>query len=171
VHRDLRQLLRDHALRLTPQRLAVLAAVHRLPHSTADAIADAVRSDIGAISRQSVYDTLATLTEKGLLRRVEPAGYPALFDPRTGDNHHHAVCCECGVVVDVDCSIAAAPCLDGTASGFQIDEAEVTYWGTCPTCIGRRSQRSAPSARGPAESGIAQSPSRPKSKKQRNDHA
>ncbi|MGE0144283.1 MAG: Fur family transcriptional regulator [Planctomycetota bacterium] len=171
MHCDPRQLLRDHALRLTPQRLAVLAAVHRLPHSTADVIADAVRSDIGAISRQSVYDTLATLTEKGLVRRVEPAGSPALYDPRTGDNHHHAICRVCGAVVDVDCSIATAPCLDGTASGFQIDEAEVTYWGTCPTCLERRSKRPATRTRVPAKPGTTRPPSHLKSNKQRKDHA
>lgn len=133
---DAADLLRARGLRVTPQRLAVLRAVVRSPHCTAEDVADDVRADIGAISRQSVYDTLGTLSEHGLIRRVQPPGSPALFDPRVGDNHHHAICRQCGKTTDVDCAVGAAPCLTAAAgSGYRIDEAEVLYWGTCPDCL------------------------------------
>ena len=111
MHDDPAARLRAHGLQVTAQRLAVLRAVADHPHCTADAVAEAVRTGIGAISRQAVYDALRTLSDKGLVRRVQPAGSPALFDPRVGDNHHHAICRTCGRVTDVDCAVGDAPCL------------------------------------------------------------
>lgn len=133
--RDPAKLLHEHGVQVTAQRLAVLRAVARRPHGTADAIAEEVRADIGAISRQAVYDTLGLLVEKGLLRRIQPARSPARYEDRVGDNHHHIICRTCGLTVDVACAVGHAPCLTPDADGgFQIDEAEVIYWGTCPGC-------------------------------------
>lgn len=132
---DLADLLRQRGLSVTAQRLAVMRAVSKLPHSTADVIAEAVRSDIGAISRQAVYDALGVLVQNKLVRRIQPAGSPALYEDRVGDNHHHLICRTCGKTVDVDCSVSEVPSLSSLAdSGFQIDEAEVIYWGICPSC-------------------------------------
>lgn len=128
--------LRIHDIPVTAQRLAVMRAVSRQPHATADAIAEDVRGEIGAISRQAVYNVLGLLSEKGLLRRIQPAGSPARYEARVGDNHHHLVCRSCGKTVDVDCAVGHAPCLHAIDdAGFRIDEAEVVYWGTCPDCI------------------------------------
>ena len=128
--------LRRHGLQVTAQRLAVLHAVEQTPHGTADEVADAARSEIGAISRQAVYDALATLAEKGLIRRIQPAGSAARYEDRVGDNHHHLVCRTCGRTVDIDCAVGVAPCLTAAEDhGFQIDEAEVVYWGLCPACV------------------------------------
>jgi Fe2+ or Zn2+ uptake regulation protein len=135
-------LLREHGLAVTAQRIAVLRAVSGRPHATADDIAVDVRDGIGAISRQSVYDSLAILAEKGLLRRIEPAGSPARYEARTGDNHHHLICRTCGKTTDVDCAVGHAPCLNASEShGFLIDEAEVIFWGTCPDCLTNRKPR------------------------------
>lgn len=99
-------------------------------------VAEDVRAEIGAISRQAVYDALRVLAEKGLIRRIQPAGSPVLYDPRVGDNHHHVICRTCGAAVDVDCALGATPCLSAPAGlNYQIDEAEVIYWGTCPECL------------------------------------
>jgi Fur family ferric uptake transcriptional regulator len=134
--------LRERGIQVTAQRLAVLRAVSERPHITADAVADAVRAEIGAISLQSVYDALHLLVAEGLLRRIQPAGSPARFEDRVGDNHHHLICRDCGVVVDVDCAVGSAPCLAAAPDlGYEIDEAEVAYWGRCPTCL-RKSGRS-----------------------------
>lgn len=131
-------LLRQHGLQATAQRVAVLRAVSTHPHGTADDVAHVVRSEIGVISRQAVYDALGALADKGLIRRIQPAGSPALYENRVGDNHHHLICRSCGMVADVDCAIGSAPCLtaDDTA-GYQVDEAEVVYWGLCPGCQAR----------------------------------
>ncbi len=127
--------LRGHGLQVTPQRLAVLQAVQSQPHCTADVVAETARGEIGAISKQSVYDALAALVDAGIVRRIEPAGSAARYETRVGDNHHHLVCRGCGGVVDVDCVVGAAPCLTAAdAAGYSVDEAEVTFWGTCPTC-------------------------------------
>ena len=128
-------LLRLHGLQVTAQRLAVLRAASERSHSTADDIDKVVRAEIGAISRQAVYDALAVLTEKGLLRRIQPAGSPARYEDRVGDNHHHIVCRGCGQMGDVDCAVGHAPCLTAADDlGYEIDEAEVIYWGSCPEC-------------------------------------
>jgi Fur family ferric uptake transcriptional regulator len=128
-------LLRDHGLHVTAQRVGVLSAVSRVSHQTAEDIEQAVRADIGAISRQSVYDNLGTLADRGLLRRIQPAGSPARYEIRVGDNHHHLICRTCGRTVDVDCALGEAPCLTpNDDAGFEIDEAEVIYWGQCPDC-------------------------------------
>ena len=132
---DVEALLRGRGIQVTAQRLAVLRAVAGQPHITADAVADAVRAEIGAISLQSVYDALGLLVTEGLIRRIQPAGSPARFEIRVGDNHHHLICRVCGRVVDVDCAVGAAPCLHAADDrGYEIDEAEVAYWGRCPEC-------------------------------------
>jgi Fur family transcriptional regulator, stress-responsive regulator len=136
VGADPTDLLRRCGLRVTAQRLAVLRAIAQAPHATADAVAVNVRDEIGAISTQSVYDALGTLTEHGLLRRIQPAGSAARYEDRVGDNHHHLVCRSCDRMVDVDCAVGEAPCLAAVEdAGFAIDEAEVIYWGRCPECL------------------------------------
>jgi len=128
-------LLRRHGVQVTAQRLAVLQAVSDQPHGTADDVAEVVRVAIGAISRQAVYDALAVLSDKGLVRRIQPAGSPARYENRVGDNHHHLICRTCNRMVDVDCAVGHTPCLTAADdSGYEIDEAEVVYWGRCPTC-------------------------------------
>jgi Fe2+ or Zn2+ uptake regulation protein len=129
------QQLRDLGLRVTRPRLAVLAAVHGHPHADTDSIIGAVRADLPEVSHQAVYDSLHTLTDAGLVRRIKPSGSVARYESRTGDNHHHVVCRSCGVIADVDCSVGDTPCLTAADDhGFVIDEAEVVYWGLCPSC-------------------------------------
>ena len=129
-------LLRRHGMQVTAQRLAVLRAVSDRPHSPADDVHKLVREGIGSISRQAVYDALAALTDKGLLRRIQPAGSPARYENLVGDNHHHLICRACGRMVDVDCAVGDTPCLTAADdSGYEVDEAEVVYWGRCPGCV------------------------------------
>ncbi len=155
---DSAALLRERGIQVTAQRLAVLRAVAGQPHITADAVAEVVRTEIGAISLQSVYDALGLLVSEGLLRRIQPSGSPARFENRVGDNHHHLICRTCGRVVDVDCVVGAAPCLTPIDDrGYEIDEAEVAYWGRCPECL--EQSRSAPPADRPA---VARPGQRPK---------
>jgi Fe2+ or Zn2+ uptake regulation protein len=136
VATDPADLLRQRGIQVTAQRLAVLRAVAGQPHITADAVAEGVRAEIGAISLQSVYDALGVLVTEGLIRRIQPAGSPARFEDRVGDNHHHLICRVCGRVVDVDCAVGPAPCLTAVdGRGYEIDEAEVAYWGRCPDCL------------------------------------
>jgi Fur family ferric uptake transcriptional regulator len=128
--------LRDRGLRVTAQRVAVLRAVTKEPHATADVVAEAVRAEIGAISVQAVYDALGVLADADLIRRIQPSGSPARFEARIGDNHHHVICRLCGRVADVDCAVGSAPCLTAVDDlGYEIDEAEVVYWGRCPACV------------------------------------
>jgi Fur family ferric uptake transcriptional regulator len=123
-------------LQITAQRLAILRSVADRPHSTADDIGRAVRAEIGAISPQAVYDALAAFTDRGVVRRIQPAGSPARYETRVGDNHHHLICRACGRMVDVDCAVGDTPCLTAADdSGYEVDEAEVIYWGRCPECV------------------------------------
>lgn len=132
---DSAALLRQHSMSVTAQRLAILRAVGDAPHSTADDIVTRATADIGSISRQSVYDTLGAMVDRGILRRIEPIGLVAMYEDRVGDNHHHVICRSCGAIGDVDCAVGSAPCLTASNThGFIIDEADVSYWGVCPTC-------------------------------------
>ena len=131
----LEQALRSAGLRVTRPRLAVLHALHGNPHADTESVIRLARADLGAVSHQAVYDVLRALTDAGLVRRIQPAGSVARYEARVGDNHHHVVCRTCGDIQDVDCAVGAAPCLTASDdSGFSIDEAEVVYWGRCPTC-------------------------------------
>ncbi|MDO5752559.1 Fur family transcriptional regulator [Arthrobacter sp.] len=133
------EMLRAVSLRVTRPRLAVLDTVSSNPHADADTIIGAVRNELGSVSKQAVYDVLAALVEANLVHRIEPAGSPARFETRVGDNHHHVVCRTCGDIADVDCAVGHAPCLRASNNhGFSIDEAEVIYWGTCPDCASKR---------------------------------
>ena len=127
--------LRAAGLRVTQPRLAVLGVLGDHPHADTETLADAARADLGAVSTQAVYDVLRALSDAGLVRRIEPAGSPARFELRVGDNHHHVVCRSCGTIADVDCAVGDAPCLTASDdNGFSIDEADVVYWGLCPDC-------------------------------------
>ena len=139
-HHDAASLLRAHRLRVTAPRLAVLGVLSELPaHVTVDEVAERARARIGALSTQAVYDIMRALHQVGIVRRIAPAGSPALFETRVGDNHHHLVCRDCGRTVDVDCVTGEAPCLTpASAAGFEIDEAEITFWGRCPDCANAR---------------------------------
>jgi Fur family ferric uptake transcriptional regulator len=136
---DHEAMLRRTGMKVTVQRLAVLRAVGERPHLTADEIDKVVRADLGTISRQAVYDALSALTERGLVRRIQPAGSSARYEDRVGDNHHHLICRACGRTVDVDCAVGDVPCLTASDdAGYEIDEAEVIYWGRCPECVSSR---------------------------------
>lgn len=131
--------LRARGLRVTRPRLAVLEVLGEGGHPDVDQIASKVRQRLDSVSTQAVYDVLAALSRAGLARRIEPAGSPARYDARVTDNHHHVVCRGCGVIGDVDCAVGHAPCLEpSNTDGFEIDEAEVTFWGLCPACQARR---------------------------------
>ncbi len=146
------QLLRDAGLRVTRTRLAVLEVLARHPHAGADTVLGVVRRELGGVSTQGVYDILNVLAERGLARRIQPAGSVARYELRSGDNHHHVVCRACGQVDDVDCATGRAPCLGAsTTQGYLIDEAEVTYWGLCPGCQPQQSsatKQTEPTTRG-----------------------
>ena len=127
--------LRGAGLRVTRPRLSVLGVLAEHPHVDADTIVTAARTVHPSISPQAVYGVLKALVGGGLARRIEPAGGPALYELRVGDNHHHLVCRSCGAVVDVDCAVGTAPCLHpADTAGFVVDEAEVVFWGICRDC-------------------------------------
>ncbi len=159
------QLLRQHHVQVTAQRIAILRAVSALPHATADELADHVRGLLGAISRQAVYDTLAVLVDKKLLRRIQPAGSAARYEDRVGDSHHHLICRGCGKTFDIDLPAAAEGAAEAVLPtqqnhGFEIDEVEVTYWGRCPTCL-----RAAVAVKAPHSSSPAGAPALPAASK------
>jgi Fur family transcriptional regulator, stress-responsive regulator len=141
MDRDDADRLRTAGLRITSPRLAVLNAVSAGGHPTVDEIAERARNRVGSVSLQAVYDVLRVLDERALVRRIEPMGHPARYEGRVGDNHHHLVCRSCGAVTDVDCAVGHAPCLEpAERAGFEIDEADVTYWGSCLACQQNRSE-------------------------------
>lgn len=132
---ELERMLRAVSLRVTRPRVAVLSAVHHQPHADTDTIIGAVREDLGDVSHQAVYDVLRVLTSTGLIRRIQPMGSVARYEARVGDNHHHVVCRSCGAISDVDCVTEEPPCLPASDNrGYEIDEAEVIFWGLCPSC-------------------------------------
>jgi Fur family ferric uptake transcriptional regulator len=134
----LEQQLRAAGLRVTRPRLAVLDALHGHPHADTESVIRLARAELGAVSHQAVYDVLRVLTDAGLVRRIQPTGSVARYEARVGDNHHHVVCRDCGAIQDVDCAVGSTPCLTASDdAGFTIDEAEVVYWGRCPTCSSR----------------------------------
>ena len=138
---ELERMLREASLRVTRPRVAVLGAVHAHPHADTQSLVGVVRSELGDVSQQAVYDVLNALTDAGLVRRIQPLGSVARYESRVGDNHHHAVCRSCGVVADVDCAVGTVPCLTPSDHrGFVIDEAEVIYWGLCSDCSGKGSR-------------------------------
>ena len=129
-------MLRGVALRVTRPRVAVLSAVHDHPHADTDSIIGVVREHLSEVSHQAVYDVLRALTAAGLVRRIQPTGSVARYEARVGDNHHHVVCRSCGAIADVDCAVGYTPCLTAADdSGYEIDEAEVIYWGRCSECV------------------------------------
>ena len=139
------ELLRTASLRVTQPRLALLEAVFDHPHADTDALIEAVRARLPEVSHQAVYDSLRALTSAGVIRRIQPAGLVGRYEARIGDNHHHVVCRECGEIADVDCAVGETPCLTPSqANGFAIDEAEVIYWGRCPTCNAKPAMEGTP---------------------------
>jgi len=142
------ELLRENGVQVTAQRIALMRVVADKPHATADELGEEVRSILGAISRQAVYDALGVLVDKDLVRRIQPSGSAARYENRVGDNHHHLICRSCRSMFDVDCATGEVPCLTADDDhGFEIDEAEVIYWGRCPTCRASASDAATETAR------------------------
>jgi Fur family transcriptional regulator, stress-responsive regulator len=136
---DFQEMLRGAGLRVTRPRIAVLTAVRTHPHADTDTIIQAVREDLPDVSHQAVYDSLHTLTSSGLVRRIQPSNSVARYESRVGDNHHHVVCRSCGAIADVDCAVGEVPCLTASNDhGYEVEEAEVIYWGRCPACSAAR---------------------------------
>ena len=133
---EITERLRGAGLRVTTPRVSVLKVLDAShDHPRIDQVIERVRADGVRISTQAAYDVCEALHRAGLARRIEPAGGPARFESRVGDNHHHLVCRACGLAVDVDCAVGQAPCLEPVdRRGFRLDEAEITYWGLCPDC-------------------------------------
>lgn len=137
-----KKMLKSHNLSVTSVRLAVLDALDKHPHVGADAIFHTVQKDIATTSKQAIYNNLHTLVEHGLIREIKPKGQPSLYETRVDDNHHHIVCRSCGAVTDTDCVVGQASCLTPSHThGFLIDEAEVTFWGICPSCQNKSKQK------------------------------
>ncbi|MGB3352988.1 MAG: Fur family transcriptional regulator [Mycobacterium sp.] len=142
---DFAHALKSASLRVTQPRIAVMQAVGRHAHADTEVIIDAARQRVPDISRQTVYDALNALTAAGLIRRIQPAGSLARYESRIGDNHHHIVCRSCGLIADVDGAVGEVPCLTAPDDrGFEIDEAEVIYWGLCSDCSPSHISRSHP---------------------------
>ena len=142
---ELERMLRGASLRVTRPRVAVLAAVHEQPHADTNSIIGRVRADLGEVSQQAVYDVLRAFTAAGLVRCIHPPGSVARYESRVGDNHHHLVCRACGEITDVDCAVGTAPCLTAADHhGYELDEAEVIYWGLCPGCSAARPSQVTP---------------------------
>lgn len=137
--------LRDAGLRVTSSRVAVLDALRFRSHATAEALAGDARQSVGTVSKQAIYDALEAFTDAGLVRRMEPAGSPVRYETRTGDNHHHLICRSCATIADIDCVVGTAPCLAPSEDlGFEIDEAEIVFWGYCLTCRTNRNPKEQP---------------------------
>jgi Fur family ferric uptake transcriptional regulator len=135
---DFAEMLRGAGLRVTRQRLAVLDALVDMAHADTESVIRAVRRELPEVSHQAVYDALRTLTDAGLARRIQPTGSVARYEARVGDNHHHLVCRRCGAITDVDCAVGEVPCLTASDDhGYVVDEAEVIFWGLCPSCFAR----------------------------------
>jgi Fur family ferric uptake transcriptional regulator len=144
VDPEFERMLRAAAVRVTRQRVAVLAAVHAHPHADTDSIIGRVRQELGVVSHQAVYDVLRALTDAGLVRRFQPMGSVARYELHTGDNHHHVVCRSCGAIADVDCAVGYAPCLTPAQDWhYESGQAEVIYWGRCPACVAATEQETA----------------------------
>lgn len=140
--------LRGAHLRVTAARLAVLRALEGHPHADARALVADTRRQLGSVSSQTVYSILSAYEQAGLVRRIEPAGSAALHELRAGDNHHHVVCRGCGATRDIDCAVGRRPCLTPSEThGYALDEAEVTFWGTCPSCQEAKKEKRNPATR------------------------
>lgn len=135
-HADFPERLRGASLRVTKPRVALLGAIGANPHADTESLIDAVRAELPEVAHQTVYDALHALTDAGVIRRIQPSRSVARYELRVGDNHHHIVCRVCGAIADVDCAVSYTPCLTASDDqGFLIDEAEVIYWGLCPSCV------------------------------------
>jgi Fe2+ or Zn2+ uptake regulation protein len=127
--------LRSAGLRVTAGRVAALAALTEHSHATTEQLHRRIAESGTTMTLQAVYLALQVLTDARLLRRIEPAGSPARYEVRVGDNHHHLVCVRCDRIVDIDCVVGEAPCLlPGQDHGFSVQQAEITFWGVCPGC-------------------------------------
>ncbi|MDR6866352.1 Fur family ferric uptake transcriptional regulator [Microbacterium resistens] len=129
--------LRAAGLRVTVQRLEVMAALRSRPHASAETVFAAVRTELSGIALPTVHGILGDLTAAGIVRRVSlPDAASALYElQHVDDNHHHIQCVSCGRVEDVACAVGVAPCLHPNHDhGMRILEATVTFRALCHEC-------------------------------------
>jgi len=125
--------LRDHGLRVTTQRRAILGvfADPAQAHLSADEVHDQVAGELPELARGTVYNTLNEFVRAGLLRRIEGFG-PALYDRNLDEGHHHFHCLSCGRLFDVEPSGAGQIAVP--EPGFEVERTEILFRGRCAEC-------------------------------------
>jgi Fe2+ or Zn2+ uptake regulation protein len=132
---DLTELLRERGMRVTSQRLLIDRALREHGgHLSAEQVHDLVETVLPGVTQQTVYSTLALLSDLGVARRVSAPGSSTRFEART-DAHHHMVCERCGAVADLDARVPVAKAVAAAReSGFTPSGASVTVLGLCAAC-------------------------------------
>lgn len=128
--------LREAGLKVTPQRAAILEVYSgRRGHWTAQQVFGHLEGAKPSMSLATVYNTLETFEELGLLRRFNRPDGQTVFDRNT-TVHHHAICSGCGQIIDLAIPEEAISGLvdSATDADFQVESAEVWYRGTCKRC-------------------------------------
>ncbi len=130
--------------KVTPQRLAVMAAVHgHTGHPSAEAVHAAVTTSMPTVSLRTVYSVLGELVELGELRQLDLGTGSARFDPN-GEPHHHLVCDGCGAVRDVAVDHPDPRPLPPPVTGFTIHTTDIVFRGHCSACAETASAHRSP---------------------------
>jgi Fur family transcriptional regulator, ferric uptake regulator len=132
---DLSQRLHEHGLRRTPQRELILAAVDRLGHATPDEVLAEVRTRSEAINISTVYRTLETLEELGLVRHAHLSDRAPTYHSVSDHEHFHLVCRNCHRVVSVDPEVLSDVLTRlREEHAFVADVGHLTVFGRCVDC-------------------------------------
>lgn len=157
--RDFINVLREHGLQVTYQRLAIYQTLYDTDqHPSAEAIYQHVRKRFPMISLGTVYKTLEKFYSVGLVQKVSPMTEVARYDA-TLEPHHHAVCVNCQAIHDV-----VDPSLDENAAlpqgdSFHVLRRQVLFHGYCPECYAK--------TQAPEDPGKAMKPSARRGRAQR----
>ncbi len=127
--------MQKQTLRLTPQRLAVLEVVRQShDHPAATEIFRRVQAVHPGIAYGTVYSALRALVNMGLVHELKFGDDASRYDGRV-EAHHHALCLECGALVEVEIALSASQWSEvRNQTGFKIHDHHIQFTGYCPRC-------------------------------------
>ncbi len=125
--------LREHNLKVTPQRLKIVESLNTYGHLNIDMLYAEVQKSYPSVSLATVYKNIALMTEKQLLEEVKIPESKSVFEVKKAP-HHHLHCRRCGKIEDVVIDCSGICRIAEEKSGYLVERTETVFSGLCPDC-------------------------------------
>ena len=126
-------ILKEHKLKATPQRLAILESIFNHGHITIDNLYNDIKSKFSSISQATIYKNISDMTKTMLLLEVKLPNEKSVYEI-VKENHSHVLCNICKEIIDVEINTSAMTNNISKEYNFSINQCSLIFSGTCQKC-------------------------------------